>query len=171
MLNKTVSDSGEGDGESEEAEEEVEEEEEEEPEDIKEHLEQECMKTAQCAPLKHHYDECAARVIQQEEEHGKAHEDCVEECEPSPQHREVVRRCSTTDSLTPRSLPHDALRDTVRRAEAVQISSINLLEMSRPSAAPGRLREALLEFIMIPQNCWNLEAGAGTIHLPIVSPV
>lgn len=38
------------------------------------------MKTAQCAPLKHHYDECAERVQQQEEEHGKAQEDCVEEC-------------------------------------------------------------------------------------------
>ena len=38
------------------------------------------MKTAQCAPLKHHYDECAERVQQQEEEQGKAQEDCVEEC-------------------------------------------------------------------------------------------
>ncbi len=40
----------------------------------------ECMRTAQCAPLKHHYDECAERVQQQEKEHGKAQEDCVEEC-------------------------------------------------------------------------------------------
>jgi len=40
----------------------------------------ECMKSQQCAPLKHHYDECAERVTQQHEEHGKAHEDCVEEC-------------------------------------------------------------------------------------------
>ncbi len=38
------------------------------------------MRTAQCAPLKHHYDECAERVQQQEKEHGKAQEDCVEEC-------------------------------------------------------------------------------------------
>ena len=38
------------------------------------------MRTAQCAPLKRHYDECAERVQQQEEEHGKAEEDCVEEC-------------------------------------------------------------------------------------------
>lgn len=38
------------------------------------------MKTQQCAPLKHHYDECVERVQQQEEEHGKAQEDCVEEC-------------------------------------------------------------------------------------------
>lgn len=40
----------------------------------------ECLKTAACAPLKRHYDECAERVQQQEEEHGKAEEDCVEEC-------------------------------------------------------------------------------------------
>lgn len=38
------------------------------------------MKSQQCAPLKHHYDECAERVMQQQEEHGKAEEDCVEEC-------------------------------------------------------------------------------------------
>ena len=38
------------------------------------------MKSQQCAPLKHHYDECAERVTQQHEQHGKAHEDCVEEC-------------------------------------------------------------------------------------------
>jgi hypothetical protein len=38
------------------------------------------MRTRECAPLKHHYDECAERVQQQEEEHGKAQEDCVEEC-------------------------------------------------------------------------------------------
>jgi hypothetical protein len=40
----------------------------------------ECMKSQQCAPLKHHYDECAERVTQQQEENGKADEDCVEEC-------------------------------------------------------------------------------------------
>ena len=42
-----------------------------------------CLKTAQCAPLKHHYDECAERVQKQEEENGKAEEDCVEECKHS----------------------------------------------------------------------------------------
>lgn len=40
----------------------------------------ECEKTAACAPLKHHYDECAERVTRQHEENGKADEDCVEEC-------------------------------------------------------------------------------------------
>jgi ubiquinol-cytochrome c reductase subunit 6 len=48
----------------------------------------ECMKSQQCAPLKHHYDECAERVTQQQEENGKADEDCVEECmlRPLPDH-------------------------------------------------------------------------------------
>jgi hypothetical protein len=40
----------------------------------------ECLRSAQCAPAKHHYDECAERVTKQQEENGKADEDCVEEC-------------------------------------------------------------------------------------------
>lgn len=42
----------------------------------------ECANSKQCAPHKHHYDECAERVMKQEEESedGKAKEDCVEEC-------------------------------------------------------------------------------------------
>ncbi|KAK5113831.1 hypothetical protein LTR62_003215 [Meristemomyces frigidus] len=62
-----------------EEEEEEEEEEEDEPEDLKPKLEEECLKSKSCAPLKHHYDECAERVTQQHEQHGKPHEDCVEE--------------------------------------------------------------------------------------------
>ncbi|KAI5362152.1 Putative cytochrome b-c1 complex, subunit 6, ubiquinol-cytochrome C reductase hinge [Septoria linicola] len=82
------SDDGDAEGESEggdddagddEEEEEEEEEEEDEPEDIKPKLEEECLQSKQCAPLKHHYDECAERVKHQEETHGKAEEDCVEE--------------------------------------------------------------------------------------------
>jgi len=39
------------------------------------------MQTKECAPAKHHYDECAERVTKQMEEgDGKAKEDCVEEC-------------------------------------------------------------------------------------------
>ena len=43
----------------------------------------ECSKSAQCVPLKHHYDECAERVTAQEEnpDHKGPKEDCVEECE------------------------------------------------------------------------------------------
>lgn len=65
--------------EEDEIEEEEEEEEEEEPEDIKPKLEEECLKSSECAPLKHHYEECAERVQHQQEENGKADEDCVEE--------------------------------------------------------------------------------------------
>jgi Ubiquinol-cytochrome C reductase hinge protein len=43
----------------------------------------ECKESKQCAPAKHHFDECVERVTGAEE--GKAdkkhpHEDCVEEC-------------------------------------------------------------------------------------------
>lgn len=43
----------------------------------------ECAKSAQCASLKHHYEECAERVTKQHEDpNHKGHkEDCVEECE------------------------------------------------------------------------------------------
>ncbi|EMC98504.1 hypothetical protein BAUCODRAFT_32556, partial [Baudoinia panamericana UAMH 10762] len=66
------------DDEEEEADED-EEEEEDEPVDPKVKLEEDCMRSQKCAPLKHHYDECAERVTEQHEQHGKAHEDCVEE--------------------------------------------------------------------------------------------
>ncbi|KAH7312302.1 ubiquinol-cytochrome C reductase hinge protein-domain-containing protein [Stachybotrys elegans] len=66
--------------EAEEAEEAEEEEEEDEEEivDPKEQLEEDCKNSAQCAPAKHHYDECVERVHQQESE-GEVNEDCVEE--------------------------------------------------------------------------------------------
>ncbi|KAJ5596629.1 hypothetical protein VI817_004101 [Penicillium citrinum] len=68
--------------EEEEEEEEEEDEEEEEPEDIKPKLEEDCANSAQCAPYKHHYDECVERVTRQEEEGDDfkgVKEDCVEE--------------------------------------------------------------------------------------------
>ncbi|KAF2874520.1 ubiquinol-cytochrome C reductase hinge protein-domain-containing protein [Massariosphaeria phaeospora] len=61
------------------ADEEEEEEEEEEEKDPKDVFEEECANSKQCAPAKHHYDECVQRVTSQFEEHGKADEDCVEE--------------------------------------------------------------------------------------------
>ncbi|CRG84766.1 ubiquinol-cytochrome c reductase subunit 6 [Talaromyces islandicus] len=70
----------EAEAEEEEGEEEEEEAEEEEPEDIKPKLEEECANSSQCAPYKHHFDECVERVTRQQEEgDGKATEDCVEE--------------------------------------------------------------------------------------------
>ncbi|KAL1957775.1 hypothetical protein VTO42DRAFT_5493 [Malbranchea cinnamomea] len=67
--------------EPEESEEEEEEEEEEEPEDPKPQLEEECKNSPQCAPYKHHFDECVERVTRNAEDPDfkGPHEDCVEE--------------------------------------------------------------------------------------------
>lgn len=75
------------------------------------------MKTRECAPLKHHYDECAERVTKQQEENGKAEEDCVEECK----YHRILRKLHTRAQRLMRTnrLPHDALRRPVRRPEAV----------------------------------------------------
>ncbi|KAF5677982.1 ubiquionol cytochrome C reductase hinge [Fusarium circinatum] len=62
----------------EEEEEDEDEDDEEELVDPKETLEEECKNSPQCAPAKHHFDECVERVQQQESE-GGAKEDCVEE--------------------------------------------------------------------------------------------
>ncbi|KAI1141563.1 Non-heme 11 kDa protein of cytochrome bc1 complex [Hypoxylon sp. FL0543] len=62
----------------EEGEEEEEEEDEEEIEDPKEKFEEECKNSKQCAPAKHHFDECVERVTNASDE-GEAKEDCVEE--------------------------------------------------------------------------------------------
>lgn len=49
----------------------------------------ECKESKQCAPAKHHYDECVERVTSQEAD-GGAKEDCVEECKSNPaRHRQV----------------------------------------------------------------------------------
>ncbi|KAI9744778.1 MAG: hypothetical protein M1818_001703 [Claussenomyces sp. TS43310] len=58
--------------------EEEEEEEDEEIEDPKEKFEEECKESKQCAPAKHHFDECVERVTSAEEQSGPK-EDCVEE--------------------------------------------------------------------------------------------
>lgn len=82
------------------------------------------MKSQQCAPLKHHYDECAERVTQQQEETGKADEDCVEECmlRSLPQCCQHSLRLVTCSSwlydliLIYGSLPPHALRIRLRRS-------------------------------------------------------
>ncbi|KAI1821324.1 ubiquinol-cytochrome C reductase hinge protein-domain-containing protein [Xylaria intraflava] len=63
----------------EEAEEEEEEEEEEELVDPKDKLEEECRNSKQCAPAKHHFDECVERVTNASNDDGAEKEDCVEE--------------------------------------------------------------------------------------------
>lgn len=88
----------------------------------------ECMKSQQCAPLKHHYDECAERVQQQQEENGKADEDCVEECKSrisSERHwklRElpaISNMALTLHTDKSSSLPPHALRLRLRRPQAL----------------------------------------------------
>ncbi|KAI2628806.1 Non-heme 11 kDa protein of cytochrome bc1 complex [Hypoxylon sp. NC1633] len=68
----------EGGDDAEEEEEEEEEEDEEEIEDPKEKLEEECKNSKQCAPAKHHFDECVERVTNASDD-SEAPEDCVEE--------------------------------------------------------------------------------------------
>lgn len=73
---------GEEGGEEKEEEPEEEEEEEEEPEDIKPKLEEECARSSQCRPYKHHFEDCVERVTAAAEAEQKGpKEDCVEECE------------------------------------------------------------------------------------------
>jgi hypothetical protein len=82
------------------------------------------MKSQQCAPLKHHYDECAERVMQQQEETGKAEEDCVEECTLKPVSEcyqrslrlLVCNKRRYDHLLTLTSLPPHALRLRLRRS-------------------------------------------------------
>ena len=63
---------------AEDDEEEEEDEDDDEPKDPKEELEEACKNSKQCAPAKHHFDECVERVTAQEAD-GEAKEDCVEE--------------------------------------------------------------------------------------------
>ncbi|KAK3937853.1 ubiquinol-cytochrome c reductase complex 17 kd protein [Diplogelasinospora grovesii] len=64
--------------EEEAAEEEEDEEDEEEIVDPKEKFEEECKESKQCAPAKHHFDECVDRVTNASGD-SEVKEDCVEE--------------------------------------------------------------------------------------------
>lgn len=46
----------------------------------------ECANSSQCAPMKHHFDECVERVTRQQEDPDAKgpKEDCVEECKEIP---------------------------------------------------------------------------------------
>ena len=83
----------------------------------------ECAESKQCAPHKHHYEECAERVTKQMEENdGKAKEDCVEECMLLVLYLLVVeetnRSQSSTSHIAQRPAPHqnysDSLSDRLR---------------------------------------------------------
>jgi hypothetical protein len=78
----------------------------------------ECANSKQCAPYKHHFDECVERVTEAQEHAGDnkgPHEDCVEECKwsslPHPIFRSLIETTSNMiltmvhcSSLPPRSL-------------------------------------------------------------------
>lgn len=55
----------------------------------------ECANSSQCAPLKNHYEHCAQRVQQQQEDENYKgpKEDCVEECR--------LHHCIPSPSFTP----------------------------------------------------------------------
>ncbi|KAI0204597.1 ubiquinol-cytochrome C reductase hinge protein-domain-containing protein [Astrocystis sublimbata] len=63
---------------AEDEEDDEEEDEDDEPQDPKEQLEEECKNSKQCAPAKHHFDECVERVTNASDDDGES-EDCVEE--------------------------------------------------------------------------------------------
>ena len=67
----------------------------------------ECLKTAQCAPLKHHYDECAERVQQQIDDNGAAEENCVEECEYPCRALSGLDLCHAAVGMVPRHVSAD----------------------------------------------------------------
>jgi hypothetical protein len=99
----------------------------------------ECLRSAQCAPAKHHYDECAERVTKQQEETGKAEEDCVEECEYHRLARDA-HKFRTDIPICP-SLPHDALRHSMRRSQALQGPAVNgehEQQASAPCSTPAK---------------------------------
>lgn len=66
----------------------------------------ECANSAQCAPYKHHYDECVERVLRQEEDEDfkGTKEDCVEECKSLvgiPVPPELALRAPVLNDLEP----------------------------------------------------------------------
>lgn len=54
----------------------------------------ECANSAQCAPYKHHFEECVERVTrqQEDEDYKGPKEDCVEECKYSVRLRSYLQR-------------------------------------------------------------------------------
>ena len=99
----------------------------------------ECKQSKQCAPAKHHFDDCVERVQQQESEDG-AQEDCVEEC--------TCNRCADRQNstlsfcrqikeapLTNRtySLPPGTLRYRMRCSQAVVQAEIKKTQRRFPN--------------------------------------
>ncbi|OXV10284.1 hypothetical protein Egran_01954 [Elaphomyces granulatus] len=106
-------------GEEEEAEEEP-----EEPEDPKPKLEEECRDSSQCAPAKHHFEECVERVTRQQEaaDTKAPKEDCVEECESQSTRYYSVNTLDKAENRTKGQefLPPPTLHNPMCRSKALE---------------------------------------------------
>ena len=83
----------------------------------------ECAESKECHPAKHHYDECVERVTGQIENDGKASEDCVEECKPTPH----TRRSTAADAS---SFPPCSLRNPMRRTQSLRPAQVEIASIA-----------------------------------------
>lgn len=136
----------------------------------------ECSKSTQCAPLKHHYDDCAQRVKAQQSDpdHKGPKEDCVEECKPSffhlllnsnpNPHVSTFNGLSTNtdiNSFTNHSLPPLPLRNPMRRTQALPPAEIERLTQitNRPLEVPKDRPKTPLS-----STPWNLRGWGKYTH-------
>lgn len=94
----------------------------------------ECRNSKECAPAKHHFDECVERVTAAQSEEGGAKEDCVEECKLYVLIvHEFYMSTALTWLVTQNSLPPCPLRYRLRRAQALVRPQINSHKFINPS--------------------------------------
>lgn len=114
----------------------------------------ECAHSAQCAPFKHHFDECVERVTRQEEDEDfkGPKEDCVEECKSTSYIVAIqngnnvihVPRCgylcanlasqsSTSPIVPPPALPPSSGRNSNKRIANFQRAAFPLSDRLNPS--------------------------------------
>jgi ubiquinol-cytochrome c reductase subunit 6 len=86
----------------------------------------ECARSAQCAPYKHHYEECVERVtaMHEDPDYKGPKEDCVEECMLRPLFLSSATASDMRADLLRLSLPPPTLRNRLRRTQAVQIPQV-----------------------------------------------
>lgn len=119
----------------------------------------ECAESKECAPAKHHYDECVERVTKQIDDNGKADEDCVEECKlinPSPETTNIGSPIAGDASAdVPHSLPPRPLRHPMRRPQALRPAQVNRPhENPRPPPHTVRVRiEDGCNVVDLSDNC------------------
>lgn len=132
-----------------------------------------CKNSAQCAPAKHHYDECVERVTQQESEEGGAKEDCVEECTCSTP---MAARGSFIESIEHAAVSPRPIADIFQSSTSFTAPAAALLPSSgrssskRPHRPAVRLDAICTDEMTIPHryhaNCRD-EAVARSYHLGV----